>query len=52
MTIIKTSTLGPTLETERLYLRPPVKEDFDAFAEMHADEDVMKFLGGVQPKAS
>ncbi len=51
MTIIKTSPLGPTLETERLYLRPPVKQDFDAFAEMHADEDVMKFLGGIQPKA-
>lgn len=40
--------LGPTLETERLILRPSEAEDFDAFCEMYADEQTMKFLGGVQ----
>ena len=50
MTIIKTSPLGPTIETERLYLRPPIADDFEAFANMHLDPEVMKFLGGTQPK--
>jgi RimJ/RimL family protein N-acetyltransferase len=44
--------LGPTLETERLILRPPTREDFDAFAEFIADEQTSKFLGGVQPRAA
>lgn len=42
--------LGPTLETERLILRPPVQEDFDDFAAFGADEEVMRMLGGVQPR--
>ena len=41
------SPLGPTLETERLLLRPPVSEDFDGFAAFHADAVAMTHLGGV-----
>jgi RimJ/RimL family protein N-acetyltransferase len=37
---------GPLLVTERLILRPPAAEDFDDFAEMCADGETMKFLGG------
>lgn len=43
-------TIGPTLETERLILRPPVQNDFDAFAAFGADEEVSRHLGGVQPR--
>ncbi len=42
---------GPTLETERLILRPVAAEDFEPLAAMNADEEVMKFLGGVQPRS-
>ncbi len=41
------SPLGPTLETSRLYLRPPVAEDFSGFCEFHRDPITMKHLGGV-----
>ena len=44
--------LGPTLETSRLILRPPIREDFDAFAAFLADERTAKFLGGAQPRAA
>jgi len=37
----------PTLETERLRLRPYVPGDFDAYVEMWADPDVVRFIGGV-----
>ncbi len=40
---------GPVLETERLTLRPPTMEDFPRWADMMADPEVAKFLGGVQP---
>ena len=49
---IRTSPLGPTLETERLILRPPVREDFDAFCAFHADEPTARYLGGVQSPAA
>jgi RimJ/RimL family protein N-acetyltransferase len=39
---------GPAIETARLILRPPVAEDFDGFCAFHADEAVMRHLGGVQ----
>ena len=39
------------IETERLILRPPVFDDFDPWAEMMADEQAARFIGGVQPKA-
>lgn len=45
------TTLGPTLETERLILRPPVPEDFKGFCEFHADAVAMTHLGGVQSPA-
>ncbi|WP_449466641.1 GNAT family N-acetyltransferase [Stenotrophomonas humi] len=38
------------LETERLLLRPPMVEDFDAFAAFCADPVPMQHLGGVQAK--
>lgn len=42
---------GPTLTTARLILRPPDSADFEALAAMHADPEVMRYLGGVQPRA-
>ena len=39
--------LGPTLETPRLILRAPAREDFDAFAAFMADERTAKYVGGV-----
>ena len=42
---------GPLLVTDRLILRPPAAEDFDAFAEMCADAETMKYLGGACARA-
>jgi RimJ/RimL family protein N-acetyltransferase len=42
--------IGPTLETERLILRPPAAEDFEAFAAFSADERTAKFVGGVMAR--
>lgn len=36
-----------TLETDRLTLRLPQERDLDALASMHADEDTMRYMGGV-----
>jgi RimJ/RimL family protein N-acetyltransferase len=36
----------PTLETERLRLRPLRADDLDAFTALHADPEVMRHLGG------
>lgn len=36
----------PTIETERLILRPHRLEDFEAYVEMWADPDVVRFIGG------
>jgi len=44
-------TQGPTLETERLILRPPDLRDLDAWAGFMADPDAMRFLGGPQSRA-
>jgi RimJ/RimL family protein N-acetyltransferase len=41
--------LGPTLETERLVLRPPCRDDFDAWAALMADAEHVRFIGGAQP---
>ena len=38
------------LETERLILRMWRDDDFDAYAEMCADPNVMRFLGGVKDR--
>jgi RimJ/RimL family protein N-acetyltransferase len=40
----------PTLETERLILRAPQPEDFEAWAAFCADEEIMRFLGGRQDR--
>lgn len=39
------------IETERLILRPPTLDDFEAFVAFQADAESMRFLGGVQPRA-
>ena len=43
-------TASPTLETDRLVLRPPALEDLDRWAEMMAEEKSARFIGGVQPR--
>ncbi|MHB1303839.1 MAG: GNAT family N-acetyltransferase [Acidiphilium sp.] len=40
----------PMIRTARLLLRPPVQDDFPAWAAFSADEEAMRFLGGVQPR--
>lgn len=42
--------LGPTLETARLVLRPPIEADFESWAAFSADEEAMRHLGGVQAR--
>lgn len=42
--------IGPTLETPRLILRPPVQEDIDAWAEIYGDGENLRFIGGAQPR--
>jgi RimJ/RimL family protein N-acetyltransferase len=49
--MITTSPLGPTLETPRLILRPPMVQDFDAFAAFSADAEVTRHIGGVSSRA-
>jgi RimJ/RimL family protein N-acetyltransferase len=36
----------PTIETERLRLRPYALGDFDAYCEMWSEPDVVRFIGG------
>ena len=43
---------GPVLHTERLILRPIALEDFPRWAEMMADPEAARFLGGAQPAAT
>ena len=40
------SLLGPTLETQRLILRPPEEKDFEPWTEMRSHAHAMRFLGG------
>ena len=44
--------LGPTLETARLILRPPVEEDLDGWAAFMGDEEATRYIGGVQKRAT
>ncbi|MBB4228350.1 RimJ/RimL family protein N-acetyltransferase [Rhizobium mongolense] len=37
----------PTIETERLVLRPHRLDDFDAYIDLWADEDVVRYISGV-----
>lgn len=41
----------PQIETERLLLRYPEEQDFEPLAEMMQDEEVARFIGGVQDPA-
>lgn len=43
-------SIGPTIETPRLLMRPPEQRDFDAWAAFLADEESARFVGGVQPR--
>lgn len=43
---------GPVLQTERLTLRPIALEDFPRWAEMMADPEASRFIGGVTPAAT
>jgi len=43
------SSPGPSLETARLILRPPILSDFPRWADMMLDAEAARFLGGVQP---
>ena len=52
MPLTMSSAFGATLETARLILRPPVKEDLDGWAAMMADEETARFIGGVQPRST
>lgn len=38
---------GPVLETARLILRVPSAEDFDRYAELQADPEASRYIGGV-----
>jgi RimJ/RimL family protein N-acetyltransferase len=38
-----------TLETDRLFLRPLRESDLDAYAEMHADPEIMRYIGDGRP---
>ncbi len=40
------------LETDRLLLRPPLAQDFDAWARFQADPVVTRHLGGVQDRST
>lgn len=42
------SALGPTLRTSRLLLRPPAVEDFETWAQLMADEEHVRHIGGAQ----
>jgi len=42
---------GPTIETERLILRPLIPEDLEPWIAFVADPDAMRHLGGVQPRS-
>lgn len=43
--------VGPTLETARLILRPPMLDDLDAWTAFSADEEVTRFVGGLQSRS-
>lgn len=40
------------LETARLILRPPRREDFDGYAELIADPETAQYIGGHVPRAA
>jgi len=46
------SATEPKIETARLLLRLPRREDFDRYADMHADEETARHIGGAMPRAA
>jgi RimJ/RimL family protein N-acetyltransferase len=44
--------ISPVIETERLILRAPRAEDFERFAQLFADENAARFIGGHTPRAA
>lgn len=40
------------LQTERLILRPPRIEDFERYADLHADADAVRYIGGALERAA
>jgi RimJ/RimL family protein N-acetyltransferase len=42
---------GPTLETDRLILRPTAAHDLDGFAELLGDEQASRYIGGRQARS-
>lgn len=42
---------GLELRTPRLILRPPVQGDLKAWADLLGDEEVTRYIGGVQPRS-
>lgn len=42
--------VGPTLETSRLILRPPIQEDFEAYAALGREEETMRYIGGLMAR--
>ncbi|HEY3814480.1 MAG TPA: GNAT family N-acetyltransferase [Caulobacteraceae bacterium] len=42
---------GPTLETDRLILRPPCLDDLEPWHRMMQDVDVARFIGGVSSRS-
>ncbi|HJU25183.1 MAG TPA: GNAT family N-acetyltransferase [Rhodanobacteraceae bacterium] len=45
-------TGGPVLETARLVLRVPRAEDFERYAELYADEQAPRYIGGQLSRAA
>lgn len=43
---------NPQLETDRLILRISRAEDFDGYAELMADEEACRYIGGHMPRAA
>lgn len=41
-----------TIETERLLLRPPLREDFEGFADLNADPEAARYIGGHMSRAA
>ncbi|HEX4481764.1 MAG TPA: GNAT family N-acetyltransferase [Rudaea sp.] len=42
----------PVIQTERLMLRLPVRADFDRYADMHADAETARHIGGAMQRAA
>jgi RimJ/RimL family protein N-acetyltransferase len=45
-------SIGPTLNTQRLILRPPSQGDFPEFAAMMNDAEHVRFIGGQQTRSA